>query len=96
MYRNTLGVAYYRLGRYGPAVEALERSLRETKGESAAYDLFFLAMCHARRGEVAAAKDCYDRAVQWVQGRQHQLRAEEKQELDAFRAEAAAERAKGS
>jgi tetratricopeptide (TPR) repeat protein len=95
MYRNTLGVAYYRLGRYGPAVEALERSLRETKGEFAAYDLFFLAMCHARRGEAAKAKGCYDRAVQWVQGRQHRLREEEKQELDAFRAEAAAELAKG-
>jgi WD40 repeat protein/tetratricopeptide (TPR) repeat protein len=89
LYRNTLGVVYYRLGRYGPAVEALERSLRENEGEYApASDLFFLAMCHARRGEAAAAKDCYDRAVQWVQEWKKPLQAEEKQELDAFRAEA--------
>jgi len=57
MYRSTLGVVYYRLERYGPAVEALERSLRETQGDSAGHDLFVLAMCHARRGEAAAAKD---------------------------------------
>jgi tetratricopeptide (TPR) repeat protein len=96
MYDNTLGVVYFRLERYGPAVEALERSLRETEGEYAAYDLFFLAMCHARRGEAAAARDAYDRAVKWVQKWQNQLRAEEKQDLDAFWAEAEAELAKGS
>jgi WD40 repeat protein/tetratricopeptide (TPR) repeat protein len=96
MYNNTLGVVYYRLERYGPAVEALERSLRETEGEYAAYDLFFLAMCHARRGEAAAARDAYDRAVKWVQKWQNQLRAEEKQELGAFRAEAEAELAKAA
>jgi WD40 repeat protein/tetratricopeptide (TPR) repeat protein len=85
---NTLGVVYYRLERYGPAVEALERSLRENKGEYAAYDLFFLAMCHARRGKAAAAKDCYDRAVQWVRQRQGKLSPEEKKELGQFQAEA--------
>jgi tetratricopeptide (TPR) repeat protein len=95
-YRNTLGAAYYRLGRYGPAVEALERSLRETQGEyAAAYDLFFLAMCHARRGAAAKAKGCYDRAVTWVQGRRNRLPAGAEQELDALRAEAEAELAKG-
>jgi serine/threonine protein kinase/WD40 repeat protein len=88
IYRNTLGVVYYRLERYGPAVQALERSLRENKGEYAAYDLFFLAMCHARRGEAAAAKDCYDRAVKWVQQRQEKLSPEEKKELGQFQAEA--------
>jgi WD40 repeat protein len=79
MYNNTLGVVHYRLAQYGPAVEALERSLRETQGEYAGYDLFFLAMCHGRLGEAAAAKDCYERAVKWVQERQNQLRAEQKQ-----------------
>jgi WD40 repeat protein/tetratricopeptide (TPR) repeat protein len=88
MYRNTLGVVYYRLGRYGPAVEALERSLRESKGEHAAYDLFFLALCHARLGEPSKAKEYYERAVRWVHERQDKLPADRKKELADFRAEA--------
>jgi serine/threonine protein kinase/WD40 repeat protein/tetratricopeptide (TPR) repeat protein len=91
IYYNTLGVVYYRLERYGPAVETLERSLRESEGKDAAYDLFFLAMCHAHRGEAATAKDCYDRAVKSVQEWQNQLQTEEKQELEAIRAEPHAE-----
>jgi WD40 repeat protein len=87
---NTLGVVYYRLGRYEPAAAALERSLHESKGAHAAYDLFVLAMCHARRGDAVKAKDCYDRAVQWVQERQGKLDPRESQELTAFRAEAEA------
>ena len=90
MYNNTLGAVYYSLERYGQAVAALELSLRETQGEYAAYDLFFLAMCHARRGEAAAAKDCYDRAVQWVRERQEKLSPEEKEDLGQLQAEASA------
>jgi WD40 repeat protein/tetratricopeptide (TPR) repeat protein len=90
IYVNTLGVVYYRLGQYQPAITMLERSLREGKGEAAAHDLYFLAMCHARRGEVAKAKDYYDRAMQWVQEQEGKLKANEKQELTAFRAEAEA------
>jgi uncharacterized protein HemY len=87
-YWNTLGVVYYRLGQYPEAIEKLQHSLSAGKGEAAAYDLFFLAMCHARLGDAAQAKDCYDRAVHWVQEQQSRLRAEDKKELDAFRAEA--------
>jgi tetratricopeptide (TPR) repeat protein len=64
--RNTLGVAHYRLGHYDQAVVALERSLRESKGKRAAYQLYFLAMCHARLGDAAKAKECFDEAVEWV------------------------------
>jgi WD40 repeat protein/Tfp pilus assembly protein PilF len=63
--RNTLGVAHYRLGQYDQAVVALERSLRESNGERAAFQLYFLAMCHARLGDAARAKECYDEAVRW-------------------------------
>jgi serine/threonine protein kinase/WD40 repeat protein/tetratricopeptide (TPR) repeat protein len=90
MYLNTLGVVYYRLGQYPQAVITLERSLRESKGQFGACDLFFLAMSHARLGDAAHAKDCYDRAVKWVQERQGKLPPQWAAELTAFRAEAEA------
>jgi serine/threonine protein kinase/WD40 repeat protein/Tfp pilus assembly protein PilF len=89
-YVNALGVAYYRLGLYAPAIDNLQRSLAEGEEESAAYGLFFLAMCHARRGEAVKAKDCYERAMHWMQEEQDNLTPREKEELDAFRAEAEA------
>jgi tetratricopeptide (TPR) repeat protein len=92
VYWNTLGVVYYRLGQYPEAIDKLDHSLRDSQGQAAAYNLFFLAMCHARNGESAKAEACYKRAVQWVQEqeRQHSLRADWKEELQAFRAEAEA------
>jgi tetratricopeptide (TPR) repeat protein len=93
-YLNTLGVVYYRLGQYPQAVETLERSLRESKGRADAFNLFYLAMCHARRGESPKAKDCYNRAVKWVQERQGKLQRADVEELTACRAEAEAELAK--
>ncbi len=89
-YWNTLGVVYYRLGKYGQAVETLERSLSLSRGDYAAFDLFVLALCHARLGQPDKARDCYDRAVQWVQEPQGKLDAKQQAELDAFRAEAEA------
>jgi WD40 repeat protein/Tfp pilus assembly protein PilF len=88
LYQNTLGVVYYRLAKYAQAMETLERSLPGSEGETAVFALFILAMCHARRGDGADAKSCYDRAVQWMQDRQGKLQPYTKQELNAFRAEA--------
>jgi serine/threonine protein kinase/WD40 repeat protein len=90
MYSNTLGVVYYRLERYRPAVEALERSLRESKGRKAAYDLLFLALCHAGLDDAIQARDCYNRALRWLQEHRGELAARERKELDAFQAEARA------
>jgi tetratricopeptide (TPR) repeat protein len=87
---NTLGVVYYRLGQYAKARDSLDRSLSASKGQYAAYDLFFLAMCHARQGDAVQAKDYYDRAVRWVQEKQGQLQPSAKEELEVFRAEAEA------
>jgi tetratricopeptide (TPR) repeat protein len=86
MYQNTLGVVYYRLGRYQSAIQALERSRRSNPAP--AFDLFFLALCHARLGDRPRARDCYDRAVQWVQQHKGKLRKDWALELKAFRAEA--------
>jgi serine/threonine protein kinase/tetratricopeptide (TPR) repeat protein/WD40 repeat protein len=93
--RNTLGVVYYRLGRYEPAVIALERSLRESKGSKAVFNLLFLALCHARLGDAAQARDCYDRALRWLQEHRDELGAQEREELDGFQAEARAVLEKG-
>jgi WD40 repeat protein len=88
-YLNTLGVALYRCGRFSEAVPVLERSLREGRGESDAFDLFFLAMCHHRLGGAAKGKECRDRADDWFQEHKNQLTSFGwVQELTEFQAEA--------
>jgi tetratricopeptide (TPR) repeat protein len=84
-YRNTLGVVYYRLGQWDAAVEALERDPRNN-----AHDLFFLAMCYEQLGEPTKARQRYDRALQWWQSQGALIPSDEVEELNAFRAEAAA------
>jgi WD40 repeat protein len=86
--RNTLGVVHYRLGQYAEARNELERSLDEGKGEAEAFDLFYLAMCHRRLGDPAKARDCFDRAVRWVEGHNGKMPADWTKQLQDFRAEA--------
>jgi serine/threonine protein kinase/WD40 repeat protein/tetratricopeptide (TPR) repeat protein len=86
---NTLGVVEYRLGRYPEALATLTKSLKLGQGQWEAFDLFFLALCHAHLGDDARARERYDRAVRWVE-QNHGRLAEHQEELDAFRAEAEA------
>jgi WD40 repeat protein len=81
-YLNTLGVVYYRLGLWDEAVEALNRSV-EANGDATAFDTFFLAMCHHRRGDGEKARAEYARAVRWME-----LMKPDDEELVRFRAEA--------
>ena len=80
---------YYRLGRYAEAVDTLQRSLSESGGENAAFDLLLLALCHARRGDGVMARDCYERGIRWLAEHQGELQPGGKADLDALRAEAA-------
>jgi hypothetical protein len=87
IYRNTLGVAYYRAGRYRQAVEVLRPNVEKQEDLVLAYDLYFLAMSHHRLGETARARDYYDWAIRWV-AMQRDLKPVHREELTAFRAEA--------
>jgi tetratricopeptide (TPR) repeat protein len=60
-YWNTLGVAYFRAGDDASAVAALDRAM--TLGGGTAFDEVFLAMAHARLGDLEKARLEYDRAV---------------------------------
>jgi serine/threonine protein kinase/WD40 repeat protein len=87
-YRKTLGVVYYRTGRYRHAIETLQANLPKQEDGLLAIDLYFLAMSHHKLGEAATAQLYYDWATRWpVPPRATE---EERAELADFRAEAAA------
>lgn len=88
LYVNTLGVARFRAGRYSEAIATLEASLAAGAGRNDAFDLFFLAMAHARLGDLSEARVCFDRAVAWSRT-QPNLPPIHVDELNLFRQEAA-------
>jgi serine/threonine protein kinase/WD40 repeat protein len=88
-YRNTLGVAYYRLGRWSDAVAALEANT-EQDADGAASDHYFLAMSWHHKGDNARARDHFNRAVRWYEENEGRFSATQRAELQAFRAEAEA------
>jgi uncharacterized protein HemY len=65
MNRNTLGLAYYRAGRFREAVATLEPNLNDQVDWALAYDLYFLAMSHHQLGESVRARQFYDLALRW-------------------------------
>jgi serine/threonine protein kinase/Flp pilus assembly protein TadD len=79
---NTLGVAYYRAGKWDEAVAALTKSVELNGGDS--NDYFFLATSHWQLGERKTARRCFDQAVQWMDKHKPTSR-----ELSRFRTEAA-------
>jgi WD40 repeat protein/Tfp pilus assembly protein PilF len=89
LFRNTLGVALYRNASYAEARVALEESLKRSQGASDAFDLFFLAMCHARLGDRKGALQSFQQAVHWVKERKSSLSATWTEELKSFEGEAA-------
>jgi tetratricopeptide (TPR) repeat protein len=91
VYDRTLGIALYRTGQYSDAVPILETSLKKSNGQSDAFDLYFLAMCHQRLHEGGKAKDRYDQAQKWFRERRDGLLAGWIQDLNELQAEAEAE-----
>jgi eukaryotic-like serine/threonine-protein kinase len=88
MNRNTLGLAYYRAGRYPEAVQTLERNLKDQVDWALTYDLYFLAMSHHQLGESALAREFYDLALRWSVAHNEALNPYAA-ELAVIRAEAA-------
>ncbi len=86
-FRNTLGVAYYRAGRYREAAAVLRANVEKQEDGVLAFDLYFLAMSHHRLGEPTRARDYYDWAIRWVAARRDP-RPDSLEELNAIRAEA--------
>ena len=87
-YLNTLGVVYYRVAWYREAISTLERNLLSSS--LPAFDLFYLAMCHAQLGDRPRALACYDRAVRWLEKHRDELRPEWEEDLRDACAEAKA------
>jgi tetratricopeptide (TPR) repeat protein len=81
--RNTLGVSYYRAGRYKDAIRELTASRRRPGAQYLAHDGFFLAMAHGRLGQEEDALEWYDRSVRWMKAN-----GPDDEELKRFRAEA--------
>jgi serine/threonine protein kinase/WD40 repeat protein len=89
IYRNTLGLAYYRAGRFREAVDCLEQNLNEQQDSELAFDLYLLAMSCHKLHEPARARDYQVWANRWVESRAKRdpHTTEQYQELAAFRAE---------
>jgi WD40 repeat protein/tetratricopeptide (TPR) repeat protein len=85
-FRNTLGVAYYRLGQFAKAVETLEANVKFDY-PLIGFDWLFLAMSHQRMGQSERARSEFDRAVRWRLA-QGQLDPSFDADFQAFRTEA--------
>ena len=81
-YYNTLGAAYYQEGKFSKAIETFQRSMELQAGGNS-WDWFFLAMAHAKLGDLEKAREWQRKALEWMD----ENRADHP-ELIRFRAEA--------
>jgi Flp pilus assembly protein TadD len=85
---NTLGVSYYRAGKYDDAVKTLAANV-PNHSEYAGFDQVFLAMSYHKLGRSEEARQALKAALDW-RSNQESLRANMDAEFQAFRAEAEA------
>jgi serine/threonine protein kinase/tetratricopeptide (TPR) repeat protein len=80
-----LAMARYWAGDWGGAIAAIEKSLsvRSKEFVQDSFDLFFLAMAHARLGKAELARKYYDEAISWMDANMPN-----QEDLVFFRAEA--------
>ena len=71
-------------------IATLEKSLAAGKGESDAFDLFFLAMARHKLGQIDRARADFDRALRWRREHPNPAGPGWSQELNMFQAEAEA------
>jgi tetratricopeptide (TPR) repeat protein len=83
---NTLGVVYYRLGKFDQAIKTLDRAAAGRQGGTA-FDYFFLAMSYHHLGQPQKAREYYQKADGWWK-RQGSISPQWTQELTDFRMEA--------
>jgi serine/threonine protein kinase/WD40 repeat protein len=90
MFRNTLGLAYFRSGRFSEAIDCLESNLVVSEDRGLAFDLYLLSMCCHKLGERDRARDYLVWANRWFELSpiRKLITAEQSAELDSFRAEA--------
>jgi uncharacterized protein HemY len=62
---KTLGVAQFRAGNHNAAVESLNKAV-EFRKNTDQDSWFFLAMAHARLGNEAKARTCFEQVNQWM------------------------------
>jgi tetratricopeptide (TPR) repeat protein len=67
-YRHTLAVAYYRAGRFAPAVEHAQKSMQDDQAWGGhVVNWLLLALAQQRQGQDAEARRWLDKAVQWLE-----------------------------
>jgi WD40 repeat protein len=80
-YLNTLGVALCRNDEFDESIATLERSLALNRQQSAAYDLLFLALAHAGKGEAETARLYFAQATAWYDSQGARMSANLREEL---------------
>ncbi|MDR3638692.1 MAG: protein kinase [Isosphaeraceae bacterium] len=64
-FRNTLGLAYYRAGRYKDATDVLRSNVESQEDRFLVYDFCFLAMSYHQLGEASRAREYRSLALRW-------------------------------